>query len=67
MGARVAKRGLLAHQALRLHDPGRGRVTIDGDDIAAVSLSSLRQRVSLVPQEKAHISPHLPTPPHISP
>ncbi|EOD26186.1 putative ABC transporter [Emiliania huxleyi CCMP1516] len=47
MGARVAKRGLLAHQALRLHDPGRGRVTIDGDDIAAVSLSSLRQRVSL--------------------
>jgi len=37
--------------ALRLHDPGRGRVTIDGDDIAAVSLSSLRQRVSLVPQD----------------
>mmetsp|Transcript_1872 Transcript_1872/g.5923 ORF Transcript_1872/g.5923 Transcript_1872/m.5923 type:complete len:514 (-) Transcript_1872:51-1592(-) len=37
--------------ALRLHDPGRGRVTLDGDDIAAVSLSSLRQRVSLVPQD----------------
>jgi len=36
---------------LRLHDPQAGRITIDGRDIRAFTLRSLRQRIGYVPQE----------------
>jgi len=39
--------------ALRLLDPQGGRVTIDGDDMRAVSQASIRQAVALVPQDVA--------------
>jgi len=35
----------------RLYDVDRGRITIDGQDIAAVTQESLRRAISLVPQE----------------
>ncbi len=35
----------------RLYDLNGGRITIDGQDIAAVTQESLRQAISLVPQE----------------
>jgi ATP-binding cassette subfamily B protein len=34
----------------RLHEPTRGRVLIDGQDIAGVGLASLRAQVAVVPQ-----------------
>jgi subfamily B ATP-binding cassette protein MsbA len=39
--------GLLA----RFYDPLRGRITIDGQDIASVSQKSLKQQIALVDQE----------------
>lgn len=36
---------------LRLHDPDQGRVLIDGEDIRAFTLASLRAQIALVPQE----------------
>jgi ATP-binding cassette subfamily B protein len=36
---------------LRLHDPQAGRVTIDGEDIRAFTLRSLRGQIGYVPQE----------------
>ncbi|MFO1014876.1 MAG: ABC transporter ATP-binding protein/permease [Caulobacteraceae bacterium] len=39
--------------ALRLLDPQQGRVTIDGMDLKAAQLSSLRRAVALVPQDVA--------------
>ncbi len=35
----------------RFHDPDRGRIMIDGQDIAGVRLGSLRDRLALVTQE----------------
>jgi len=35
----------------RLHDPTEGRITIDGQDIRAVTQDSLRQAIALVAQE----------------
>jgi ATP-binding cassette subfamily B protein len=36
---------------LRLYDPTSGRITLDGRDIRAFTLKSLRARVAVVPQE----------------
>ncbi|MCL3883148.1 ABC transporter ATP-binding protein [Marivita sp. GX14005] len=36
---------------LRLYDPAQGRITIDGQDLRDVTLSSLRANIALVPQE----------------
>lgn len=35
----------------RFHDPSSGRVQIDGQDLRAVTLRSLRRQIGLVPQE----------------
>ena len=35
----------------RFYDPGRGRVTIDGQDVSEVTFESLRERIALVSQE----------------
>lgn len=37
----------------RLHDVDGGRIVIDGQDVAAVTQSSLRQSIALVPQDPA--------------
>ncbi len=37
----------------RLHDVDAGRILIDGQDIAAVTLESLRRAIALVPQDPA--------------
>lgn len=36
---------------MRLYDINQGRISIDGQDIAAVTQASLRQQISFVPQE----------------
>lgn len=36
---------------LRLHDPQSGRITLDGHDIRALTLRSLRRQIAFVPQE----------------
>ena len=35
----------------RFYDPQRGRVLLDGQDVRALSLDSLRRQISMVPQE----------------
>ncbi|KAI8600635.1 P-loop containing nucleoside triphosphate hydrolase protein [Dissophora ornata] len=37
----------------RFYDPTQGRILIDGQDIRTVSLSSLRRRIGIVPQDTA--------------
>jgi ATP-binding cassette, subfamily B, bacterial len=41
----------MAYLVARLYEPGEGRVTIDGVDVAAASLASLSSTVGLVSQE----------------
>jgi ATP-binding cassette, subfamily B, multidrug efflux pump len=41
----------IAHLIPRYYDVGRGRITIDGQDVRAVTLASLRRAVSLVQQD----------------
>lgn len=41
----------LTQMLARFYDPSRGKVLIDGHDIRKIKLSSLRERVSIVPQE----------------
>ncbi len=43
----------LSRLALRLIDPQEGRVTLDGQDLRATTLASLRGAVALVPQDVA--------------
>jgi len=50
VGSNGAGKSTLAHLLMRLHTPGAGRVTIDGIDIATVSLPSLRRQIGIVPQ-----------------
>jgi len=49
-GENGAGKSTLAHLLLRLHSPASGQIRIDGQDIAAVSLSSLRRQIGVVPQ-----------------
>ena len=57
MAAIVGKSGAgkttLSHLILRLYDPTTGTVEIDGQDLRSIKLSSLRQHMSLVPQDSA--------------
>jgi ATP-binding cassette subfamily B multidrug efflux pump len=41
----------IAHLVPRFYDPSSGRVTIDGQDLRDVTLSSIRQAVSLIQQD----------------
>jgi ATP-binding cassette subfamily B protein len=49
-GPNGAGKSTLAHLLIRLHEPGAGRILIDGVDIATVSLHSLRSQIGVVPQ-----------------
>jgi len=50
VGANGAGKSTLAHLLMRLHEPTAGRITVDGIDIATVSLDSLRRQIGVVPQ-----------------
>ena len=50
VGPNGAGKSTLAHLLMRLHEPGSGRITIDGFDIAGASLASLRRQIGIVPQ-----------------
>ncbi len=50
VGENGAGKSSLVNLLLRFFDPQSGHVLIDGNDISAVSLSSLRARIGLVPQ-----------------
>ena len=50
VGPNGAGKSTLAHLLMRLHECANGRITIDGIDIASVSLDSLRRQVGVVPQ-----------------
>ena len=49
-GENGAGKSTLAHLLMRLHEPGAGRILIDGTDIAGISLQSLRGQIGVVPQ-----------------
>jgi ATP-binding cassette subfamily B protein len=51
VGRTGAGKSTLASLALRLFDPGAGRVRIDGHDLRDVTLASLRRQVTLLLQE----------------
>jgi ATP-binding cassette subfamily B protein len=51
VGPTGAGKTTLANLILRLYDPQKGRVTIDGVDIRNIKISSLRRQTALVPQE----------------
>lgn len=50
VGPNGAGKSTLTHLLMRLHDPDRGQIMIDGNDIATVSLESLRGQIGIVPQ-----------------
>lgn len=51
VGASGTGKSTLAHLLLRLLDPDRGNVTLDGHDLRALRLADLRRHVVLVEQE----------------
>jgi ATP-binding cassette subfamily B protein len=51
VGASGSGKSTLAHLVLRLLDPDRGRITLDGVDLRDVRLADLRRHVVLVEQE----------------
>ncbi len=51
VGHTGAGKTTIANLILRLYDPQRGRVLIDGVDVRKYTLKSLRSQVSLIPQE----------------
>ncbi len=51
VGPTGAGKSTLAKLITRFYDPTRGRVLIDGHDIAHVTLGSLRRQLGVVPQE----------------
>ena len=50
VGPNGAGKSTLVHLLTRLHERSGGTITIDGHDIATVSLESLRRQVGVVPQ-----------------
>jgi len=50
IGPNGAGKSTLAHLLMRIHEPGSGRVFIDGTDISRVGLHSLRRQIGVVPQ-----------------
>ena len=53
VGASGAGKSTLVAALLRLHDLERGRILIDGQDVAGVTQDSLRRQIALVTQETA--------------
>jgi ATP-binding cassette subfamily B protein len=51
VGPSGAGKSTLARLLYRFYDPTAGRITIDGQDIAAVRQSSLRAAIGIVPQD----------------
>ncbi len=51
VGPSGAGKSTLARLLYRFYDPTAGRITIDGQDIAAVTQSSLRGAIGIVPQD----------------
>jgi ABC-type multidrug transport system fused ATPase/permease subunit len=51
VGASGAGKTTLASLILRFYDPTAGRITLDGYDLRAVTLKSLREKLALVTQE----------------
>jgi ATP-binding cassette subfamily B protein len=51
VGGSGSGKSTLARLLLRLHDPQQGRVTVDGQDLRALQLASLRRAVGVVPQD----------------
>jgi len=51
VGPTGAGKTTLANLILRLYDPQKGRVAIDGVDLRNIKISSLRRQTALVPQE----------------
>jgi subfamily B ATP-binding cassette protein MsbA len=51
VGASGAGKTSLVNLIPRFYDPTRGRIEIDGIDIAGVTLGSLRSQIGIVPQE----------------
>lgn len=51
VGPSGAGKTTLASLVLRFYDPTCGRITLDGHDLRAVTLKSLRQNIALVTQE----------------
>jgi len=49
-GPNGAGKSTLAHLLMRMADPDRGRILIDGTDISRVTLASLRRQIGLVAQ-----------------
>jgi ATP-binding cassette subfamily B protein len=53
VGRSGSGKSTLARLLLRLYDPDRGRILIDGQDIRQLSPGSVRQAIGVVPQETA--------------
>jgi ABC-type transport system involved in Fe-S cluster assembly fused permease/ATPase subunit len=51
VGPSGAGKSTLSRLLFRFYDPQAGRITIDGQDIAAVSQASLRAAIGIVPQD----------------
>jgi subfamily B ATP-binding cassette protein MsbA len=51
VGASGAGKTTMAHLLPRFYDVGEGRITVDGHDIRAVELTSLRSQLSIVSQD----------------
>ena len=51
VGASGAGKSTLFSLLLRFYDPDRGRILLDGTDIAEARLADVRQRIGIVPQE----------------
>ncbi len=51
VGPSGAGKSTLSRLLFRFYEPYRGRITIDGQDIAAVSQASLREAIGMVPQD----------------
>ena len=51
VGPSGAGKSTLARLLYRFYDPTAGRITIDGQDIAGVQQSSLREAIGIVPQD----------------
>ncbi|MDA0745384.1 MAG: ATP-binding cassette domain-containing protein [bacterium] len=51
VGASGVGKTSLVNLLLRLYQPTEGRITVDGEDIRYVALSSLRKHIRMVPQE----------------
>ena len=51
VGATGVGKTTLLNLLLRLHDPDRGSIAIDGTDIRRLTLSTLREQIAYVPQD----------------